>query len=57
MYTKSDNVELRVGDDTNGVIKELFKSFLQRYQERPLIKTLKEYLISNLLLTNTIGTI
>ena len=33
MYTKSDNVEIRIGDDTNDVIKELFKSFLQRYQE------------------------
>ena len=27
------NVEIRIGDDTNDVIKELFKSFLQRYQE------------------------
>ena len=34
MYTKSDNVEIRIGGDTNDVIKELFKSFLQRYQER-----------------------
>ena len=33
MYTKSDNVEIRIDDDTNDVIKELFKSFLQRYQE------------------------
>ena len=33
MYTKSNNVEIRIGDDTNDVIKELFKSFLQRYQE------------------------
>ena len=33
MYVKSDNVETRIGDDTNDVIKELFKSFLQRYQE------------------------
>ena len=33
MYTKSDNVEIGIGDDTNDVIKELFKSFLQRYQE------------------------
>ena len=30
---KSDNVEITIGDDTNEVIKELFKSFLQRYQE------------------------
>ena len=33
MHTKSDNTELRIGDDTNDVIKEIFKSFLQRYQE------------------------
>ena len=32
MYTKSDNVEIRIGDDIN-VIKELFKSLLKRYQE------------------------
>ena len=30
---KSDNVEIKIGDDTNEVIKELFKSFSQRYQE------------------------
>ena len=34
MYTKSDNVEIRIGDDINDVIKELFKSLLKRYQER-----------------------
>ena len=33
MLTKSDNTEIRICDDTNDVIKELFKSFLQRYQE------------------------
>ena len=33
MHTKSDNTEIRIGDDTNDVIKKLFKSFLQRYQE------------------------
>ena len=33
MHTKSDNTEIRSGCDTNDVIKELFKSFLQRYQE------------------------
>ena len=30
MHTKSDNMEIMIG---SGVIKELFKSFLQRYQE------------------------
>ena len=33
MYTKRDNTEVRIGNDANDVIKELFKSFLQRYQE------------------------
>ena len=33
MHTKSDHTEIRISDDTNDVIKELFKSFLQRYQE------------------------
>ena len=33
LYTKSDNIEIRIGDDINDVIKELFKSLLMRYQE------------------------
>ena len=33
MHTKSDNEEIMVGSDTNDIIQELFKSFLQRYQE------------------------
>ena len=33
MYTKSDNIEIRIDDDINDVIKELFKSLLKRYQE------------------------
>ena len=33
MHTKSDNTEIMTGSDTNKVIEELFKSFLQRYQE------------------------
>ena len=33
MHTKSDNIELMSGTETNGVINELFKSFLRRYQE------------------------
>ena len=33
MHTKSDNTEIRIGDDINDVIKELFKAFLQRYRE------------------------
>ena len=30
---RSDNTEIIIGSDTNEVIKELFKSFLQRYQK------------------------
>ena len=33
MHTKSDNKEIMTGRDANEVIKELFKSLLQRYQE------------------------
>ena len=33
MHPKSDNTEIMTGSDTNEIIKELFKSFLQRYQE------------------------
>ena len=33
MHTKSDNMEIMTGSDTNKVIEELFKSFLQSYQE------------------------
>ena len=33
MHTKSDNAEIMIGSDINEVIKEIFKSFLQRYQE------------------------
>ena len=33
MHTKSGNTEIMIGSDKNDVIKELFKSFLQRYQE------------------------
>ena len=33
MYTRSDNEEFMNGDDTDEVIKSLFKSFLQRSEE------------------------
>ena len=32
MYTKSDNVSIMTGSDTNDFIEELFKSTLERYQ-------------------------
>ena len=34
MHTKSDNKEFINGSDTDEIIKELFKSLLQRYQEK-----------------------
>ena len=33
MHTKSDNLEIMIGNDTNEVIEDLFKSLLQGYQE------------------------
>ena len=33
IHAKSDNKEIMIGSDTNEVIKELFKSLLQRYQK------------------------
>ena len=33
MHAKSDNTEIMIGSDTNKAIKELFTSFLQRYEE------------------------
>ena len=34
MYTRSDNEEFMNGDDTNEIIKSLFESFLQRFEEK-----------------------
>ena len=33
MYTKSNNIEIMNGIETNDIINELFESFLKRYQE------------------------
>ena len=33
MDSKSDNIEIMMGSETDDIIKELFKSFLKRYQE------------------------
>ena len=33
MHTKSDDIEIVMGSETNEIIKELFESLLQRYQE------------------------
>ena len=33
MHTKSDNIDIMMGSETDDIIEELFKSLLQRYQE------------------------
>ena len=33
MHTKNNNVEIMMGSETDQIIEELFKSFLQKYQE------------------------
>ena len=33
MHTKSDNIDILMGSDTKDIIKELFKSLLQKHQE------------------------
>ena len=33
MHTKSNNVEIMMGSETDEIIKDLFESFLQKYQE------------------------
>ena len=33
MHIKSDNIEILIGNETDEIIKELFKSFLQKYQK------------------------
>ena len=38
MHTRSDNIETMIGDDNDDIIEELFKSFLQKYEEIYKIK-------------------
>ena len=33
MHTKSNNVEIMMGSETDKIIEDLFESFLQKYQE------------------------
>ena len=33
MHTRSDNIEIMVDDDNDDIIEELFKSFIQKYEE------------------------
>ena len=34
MHTRSDNIEIMIVDDNDDIIEELFKSFLQKYEEK-----------------------
>ena len=34
MHTRSDNIEIMIGDDNDDIIEELFKSFSQKYEEK-----------------------
>ena len=34
MHTKTDNIKIMVGSETDEIIEKLFESLLQRYQER-----------------------
>ena len=33
MHTRSDNIEIMIGKDNDEIIEDLFKSFLQKYEE------------------------
>ena len=33
MHTRSGNIETMIGDDNDDIIKELFKSFIRKYEE------------------------
>ena len=33
MQTRSDNIEITIGDDNDDIIEEVFKSFIQKYEE------------------------
>ena len=49
MHTKSDNIEIMIGNETDGIIKNLFESLFQKYQEG-LEKSMKrkEFVFDNL---------
>ena len=34
MHTRSNNIEIMIGDDNDDIIEELFKLFLQKYEEK-----------------------
>ena len=33
MYTRSDNIEIMFGDDSDDIIEQCFRSLLQKYEE------------------------
>ena len=33
MHTRSDNIEIMIGDDNDDIIEEIFRSFLQKYEQ------------------------
>ena len=33
MHTRSDNIEITIGDDNDNIIEELFKSIIQKCEE------------------------
>ena len=33
MHTRSDNIEIMIGDDNDDIIEKLFESFLQKYED------------------------
>ena len=33
MYANSDNIDIIIGNETDGIIEKLFESILERYQE------------------------
>ena len=33
MHTRSDNIEIMIGDDNDDIIEKLFKSFIQKHEE------------------------
>ena len=37
IYVQSDNKEIRLGNETDDTIKELFKSFLNNYQKEDIV--------------------
>ena len=37
IFVRSDNEEIRLGNETDDIIKELFNSFLNNYQEEEII--------------------